>query len=105
MHKGKKYWQEKVEQWSGSGLNMADFCRRLAISRKTFYRWRAKLKPSADIQCKNNPSTSSCSVAALGFQELKLAETTFNETSSAQQFIEINLPHGIIIKVPTCAAA
>ena len=37
------YWRRRVEDWSGSGLSQAEYCRRSGIPLSTFQYWKRRL--------------------------------------------------------------
>ena len=43
-------WRSLLARFDGSGMGVAAFCRREAISAASFYRWRGLLRPRLDLK-------------------------------------------------------
>ena len=39
-----KYWEQKISEWSSSGLNIRDWCEESQTDIKQFYKWKNKLE-------------------------------------------------------------
>ena len=84
-------WQERLENYKASGLEIEVFCLQEGVSRTTFYKWAGRLKD--------------------GIPESMVAEKTARERdeSGAAVFVpitlkaspvEIELPNGGIVRLP-----
>ena len=84
--KRESVWAERgsiVERWEGSGLSMAEFCRREGIAYSQFMSWRRRRSPSAE--------------PVGGFAELVLAPGGGLPVEAA--LLEIVLPGGVVVRV------
>ena len=50
MSRSATRWRELVDEQAGSGLSIAEFCRRNDVSQASFYQWRKKLRESASAR-------------------------------------------------------
>lgn len=71
-------WLEKLDAWRASGLSQAEFCRREQISAARFHYYKQKLSKFPEDN----------------FVELKSA-------CSSSELIELALPSGIVMKLPS----
>ena len=39
-HISRKYWEQKISEWSSSGLNIRDWCQKSHTVVKQFYTWK-----------------------------------------------------------------
>jgi hypothetical protein len=77
-------WRSLLGRFDGSGLDVAAFCRREAISAASFYRWRALLNADAPAsQIVGSPATST-------FLDLG----TLNRASTSRPRIDLKLDLG-----------
>lgn len=82
-------WAERklvVERWEGSGLSMAEFCRREGIGYLQFVSWRKRLSGSAETE------------VAGGFAELVVAGEERASGGERKALLEIVLPSGIVVR-------
>jgi transposase-like protein len=70
-------WRRLIRNWEESGVNQADYCKRQGVALSTFQHWRKKLQNSSEGS----------------FLELVPA------VSEQEHEIELELPHGIILRV------
>ena len=47
-HRTAEQWKALIEQHAGSGLSLADFCRKKNLCPSSFHRWRRKLRLEPD---------------------------------------------------------
>lgn len=40
-------WKKRLNDWQGSGLSQAEYCRRHKINEKSFYYWKRRIKKLA----------------------------------------------------------
>jgi hypothetical protein len=94
-------WYEVIKRWEQSGLTQLQFCKQYDIDYRVFKRWRTEGLASGRF----NPSarwtnkSESVSFAKVTTHPDELPETTHHDDINTK-FIEINLPHGILLKVP-----
>jgi hypothetical protein len=94
-------WDEVIKRWEQSGLTQLQFCKQYEIDYRVFKRWRTEGLASGRF----NPSTrwtnksESVSFAKVTTLPDELPATTHHDDINTK-FIEINLPHGILLKVP-----
>lgn len=44
------FWRKHVDDWSGSGISQADYCRRSGISLSTFQYWKRRLGRQVGVE-------------------------------------------------------
>jgi hypothetical protein len=94
-------WYEFIKRWEKSGLTQLQFCKQYNIDYRVFKRWRTeglasgRFNPSTRWKNKNE-SASFAKVTTLA-DELP---ATAHHKDLHTKFIEINLPYGILLKVP-----
>ena len=76
------HWESIVKKQAASGLSAASFCRREGINLKSFYHWRRRFEA---------PAASS-------------VPTLVPVTIVAPQIVEVALPCGAVVKVPSAPA-
>ena len=82
-------WQKRMKRQLESGLSVAEFCRREAVSQGAFYYWRTKLgEPSGPD---SGPRFLPVSLVA-------------GPERAAAGGIEIDLPTGAVVRLPGDAA-
>jgi len=99
-------WQQLSDDWEQSGLNQKEYCKRKGISRSTFSQSRSKLLEQGLSNHCDKHSKSVANREEIHFIPVHLP---VNAVSSEQEapsvvkanFIEINLPHGIVMRIPT----
>ena len=87
-------WLQISQEWEASGLSQKEYCASRQISRSLFTKSRSQLISKGLVTpfCKR----AECEPAeGMRFVAIGLPET-------APAFIEIKLPHGIVMKIPTC---
>jgi hypothetical protein len=93
----KTQWYKLVEDWEKSGLSKAEFCTQINLCRSQFYYWQKKKSQELTLQ-----STEGVSIQ-LGqvFSPVDLGNLSIPASNQQPKpFIEISLPHGIILKIP-----
>jgi hypothetical protein len=84
-------WQQRLENYESSGLEVDVFCLQEGISRSTFYRWIDRLKggiPDSMVAEKTAQEQAETGVAAFVPISLKVSP------------VEIELPNGGIVRLP-----
>ncbi len=85
-------WQERLESYRASGLEIDVFCLKEGVSRSTFYRWVDRLKDGI-------PESMVAEKAAR--QRAESAEgAAFVPISLKASPVEIELPNGGIVRLP-----
>jgi len=84
-------WQERLESYKASGLEVDVFCLQEGVSRSTFYRWVDRLKdgvPESMVAEKANHQRTESGQAAFVPITLKASP------------VEIELPNGGVVRLP-----
>ena len=85
-------WQERLESFEASGIEVDVFCLKEGVSRSTFYRWKDRLK-------KGIPEPMVAEKAAR--EKAESAEgAAFVPISLKASPVEIELPNGGIVRLP-----
>ena len=84
-------WQERLESYKASGLEVDVFCLQEGVSKSTFYRWADRLKNGV-------PEEMVAEKAAR--QRAESGETAFVPISLKASPVEIELPNGGIVRLP-----
>ena len=85
-------WQERLENYKASGLEVEIFCLQEGVSRTTFYKWAGRLKNGI-------PETMVAEKAAR--EQAESAEgAVFVPISLKASPVEIELPNGGIVRLP-----
>jgi transposase len=46
----RRFWEEQIRAWQGSGLTQSEYCRRQGIGRKRFGMWKRRLAVGSEGQ-------------------------------------------------------
>ncbi len=85
-------WQERLESFKSSGLEVEVFCLKEGVSRSTFYRWKDRLRDGI-------PEPIAAEKAAR--EQAESAEgAAFVPISLKASPVEIELPNGGIVRLP-----
>jgi hypothetical protein len=84
-------WQERLESYKASGLEVDVFCLTEGVSRSTFYRWVDRLKDGV-------PESITAEQAAR--EKAEAGEAAFVPISLKASPVEIELPNGGIVRLP-----
>jgi len=84
-------WQERLESYRASGLEVDVFCLQEGVSRSTFYRWVDRLKDGV-------PESMVAEKAAR--ERANSGEAAFVPISLKASPVEIELPNGAIVRLP-----
>ena len=85
-------WQERLESFHASGLEVDVFCLKEGVSRSTFYRWRDRLRDGV-------PEPMVAEKAARERAESEEG-AAFVPISLKASPVEIELPNGGIVRLP-----
>ena len=85
-------WQERLESFQGSGLEIGVFCLKEGISRSTFYRWKDRLKEGIPEPMVAEKKAREKAESAEG--------AAFVPISLKASPVEIELPNGGIVRLP-----
>jgi hypothetical protein len=84
-------WQERLESYRASGLEVDVFCLQEGVSRSTFYRWVDRLKDGV-------PESMVAEKAARGRAES--GQAAFVPITLKASPVEIELPNGGVVRLP-----
>ncbi len=84
-------WQERLESYKASGLEVGVFCLKEGVSRSTFYRWKDRLKDGIP---------ESMVVEKAAREKAESGEAAFVPISLKASPVEIELPNGGIVRMP-----
>jgi hypothetical protein len=84
-------WQERLESYRASGLEVDVFCLQEGVSKSTFYRWADRLRNGV-------PEEMIAEKAAR--QRAESGETAFVPISLKASPVEIELPNGGVVRLP-----
>jgi hypothetical protein len=85
-------WQERLESFKGSGLEVDTFCLKEGVSRSTFYRWKDRLREGI-------PKTMVAEEKARDRAE-SAAGAAFVPISLKASPVVIELPNGGVVRLP-----
>ena len=91
-------WLSLIKEWETTDLTQSEFCQQKEIKKVTFGHWRSKFIASGDAESKAT-KTSVDTNAPSGFIPFDITPTV----SGDGQMIEICLPYGISLRIPTNA--
>lgn len=85
-------WQERLESFTASGLEIDVFCHNEGVSRSTFYRWKDRLKEGipAPMVAERKAREKAESAEGAAFVPISLKASP----------VEIELPNGGIVRLP-----
>ncbi len=84
-------WQERLESYKVSGLEVDVFCLQEGVSRSTFYRWVDRLK---------NGMPESMVAEEAARQRAESGEAAFVPITLKASPVEIELPNGGVVRLP-----
>ena len=84
-------WQERLESYRASGLEVDVFCLQEGVSRSTFYRWVDRLKDGI-------PESMVAEKAAR--ERAESGEAAFVPITLKASPVEIELPNGGVVRLP-----
>ena len=84
-------WQERLESYHASGLEVDVFCLKEGISRSTLYRWTERLKDGIPEEMISQKAAQ---------DRAESGQTAFVPISLKASPVEIELPNGGIVRLP-----
>ena len=78
-------WLDHLVEWKTSNLSQAEFCRQKNLHPAKFSYWKTQLDKKETPPTKNPPIFSPISLVS---------------TEASQKTIELNLPYGMVLKIP-----
>ena len=84
-------WQQRLESYKASGLEVEVFCLREGVSKSTFYRWMDRLKEGI-------PESLTQEQAAR--EQAETGDALFLPVSLNASPVEIQLPNGGLVRLP-----
>ena len=84
-------WQERLENYKASDLEVDVFCLQEGVSRTTFYKWARRLKEGIP---------ESMLAEKAGRERAESGEAVFVPISLKASPVEIELPNGGIVRLP-----
>ena len=100
-------WLELSQDWEQSGLSQQEYCKSKGLSHSTFAQSRSKLmmkgltKPCYK-RSKCGKSPQAMRFLAVHIPTESISPRLVNTPEEDPRFIEVKLPHGIVIRIPTC---
>ena len=85
-------WQERLESFKSSGLDVELFCVQEGVSRSTFYRWKDRLKDGIPDSLSSEKETRDHTESAEG--------AAFVPITLKASPVEIELPNGGVVRLP-----
>jgi len=85
-------WQDRLESFQASGLEIDVFCLKEGVSRSTFYRWKDRLKEGVPEPLVAEKVAREKAESAEG--------AAFVPISLKASPVEIELPNGSIVRLP-----
>ena len=85
-------WQERLETFASSGLDVERFCLREGVSRSSFYRWKERLQEGIPQEMIDEKKARDRAESAEG--------TAFVPITLKASPVEIELPNGGIVRLP-----
>ena len=85
-------WQERLESFDASGLELGVFCLKEGVSRSSFYRWKDRLKEGIPEPMVAEKAARDKAESAEG--------AAFVPISLKASPVEIELPNGGIVRLP-----
>ncbi len=85
-------WQERLESFQASGLEIDVFCLKEGVSRSTFYRWKDRLRDGISKSMVSEKEARDRAESAEG--------AAFVPISLKASPVEIELPNGGVVRLP-----
>jgi hypothetical protein len=86
-----RQWQQRLERYQTTEMNLDVFCLQEGVSRSTFYRWKQRLDDDV-------PEPSEADFAE--HQRPETNESLFLPISLKSSRVEIELPNGGVVRLP-----
>jgi transposase-like protein len=88
-------WRGRCERFDRAGLTVTEFCRREGVSQARFYQWRKRLAQEASRSA-GRISRRPAAAAGPGPDPAAFVEVSWRPAS----VVEIELPNGVLVRVP-----
>jgi hypothetical protein len=85
-------WKSRLEKFQTSEENLDMFCLQEGVSRSTFYRWKRRLDDGIPASVEGDSADS---------QHVGLTESLFQPISLKTASVEIELPNGGVLRLPS----
>jgi len=85
-------WERRLERYEVSETSLELFCLQEGVSRSTFYRWKRRLEDGIPESLESDSA---------GSDESDLHESLFLPVSLTSSRVEIELPNGGVVRLPT----
>ena len=90
-----RQWQQRLERYQTSEMNLDVFCLQEGVSRSTFYRWKQRLDEDLMATSPEPPEADSAE-----HQRPETNEPLFLPISLKSSRVEIELPNGGVVRLP-----
>ena len=90
-----RQWQQRLERYQTTELNLDVFCLQEGVSRSTFYRWKQRLDDDLMATSPEPPEAD-----AAEHQRPETNEPLFLPISLKSSRVEIELPNGGVVRLP-----
>lgn len=95
----REWWRRQIQRQNDSGLNVAEFCRRLGVSTVTFYAWKRRFReaPAASPLDLDRPSARPMPEANGASAPAFLPVSILNAGAAGQ--LEIELDNACVVRL------
>ncbi len=90
-----RQWQQRLERYQTTEMNLDVFCLQEGVSRSTFYRWKQRLDDDVVATSPEPPEADSAE-----HQRPETNESLFLPISLKSSRVEIELPNGGVVRLP-----
>ena len=96
-------WRDRLVRFRECGLTVKEYCRQEGVSDPSFYQWRQRLNmvPQGSKRVRRSGGRPTKTVKAQPFVPVKVSSS---EGSSNLGMAEVELPNGVLIRVPAMHA-
>lgn len=91
-------WRERIEEWRGSELLIADFCRQKDLSQSLFFAWRKRLAADETVPAQPQPQQVGSSRGPARFVEVT------PPVWPVSGGVQLTLPGGAVVQLPPDAS-
>ncbi len=90
-----RQWQQRLQRYQTTEMNLDVFCLQEGVSRSTFYRWKQRLDDDLRATSPEPPEADSAE-----HQRPETNEPLFLPISLKSSRVEIELPNGGVVRLP-----
>jgi len=90
-----RQWQQRLQRYQTTEMNLDVFCLQEGVSRSTFYRWKQRLDDDVVATSPEPPEADSAE-----HQRPETNESLFLPISLKSSRVEIELPNGGVVRLP-----